>query len=424
MSFAKVLNLIIFLLFLIGGTLLVMLEVNTVRRSILDQMQANLETSTTALGLVLQGTLLNGDKVLSETIINAMFDGGFVSSATLVDPDGKVLFQREFTTAQQNVPSWFQAIVDMPVVAHEQEMTDGWNILGTIHLQGHTGYAYQHLWQALRTEVALLLLGLIVMMLTIQFCCHRLLAPLRRVSDELDLVSQFRGGKSLTMPWLSEVKTVVTSVNHLLSVRQRDLNQQRLKVQQLANQFPQPPNSSDIDGNEHVEYMSCQGDILLYQAWQPVLNEHGILISDKPSTPFKNGASSTSEGLRLPMTLLESPDWKNIKDSLSVHKGKILDWHYSQPTETMLLHLKELQKSGFDLAFNSLPMHKDAIALFELHPRFIFTHVHDAPLFWLMTAHCCHAYGITLMCENGLNVTIDKIRNWGIDGYKNGGVSE
>ena len=79
MSLAKLLNRIILILFLIGAILLFMLEIITVRQSILDQMSANLETAITALGLVLQGTLLNEDKVLAETIVNAMFDGGFRS---------------------------------------------------------------------------------------------------------------------------------------------------------------------------------------------------------------------------------------------------------------------------------------------------------------------------------------------------------
>ncbi|KAL8188457.1 UNVERIFIED_CONTAM: hypothetical protein K2H54_000163 [Gekko kuhli] len=52
---AKLLNRIILILFLAGAILLFMLEVTTVRQSILDQMSANLETANTALGLVLAG---------------------------------------------------------------------------------------------------------------------------------------------------------------------------------------------------------------------------------------------------------------------------------------------------------------------------------------------------------------------------------
>ena len=81
-------------------------------------------------------TLNNDDKVLAETIVNAMFDGGFVSSVTLLDPDGQLLFQKVFHTAQQNIPSWLPAVVHMPPVKIEQELTDGWRILGTLTLEG------------------------------------------------------------------------------------------------------------------------------------------------------------------------------------------------------------------------------------------------------------------------------------------------
>ena len=106
MTLSKLLSRIILILFLIGAILLFVLEITTVRQSIIDQMSANLETAVTALGLVLQGTLLNDDKVLAETIVNAMFDGGFVSSVRLVDPDGQLLFQKVFQATQQNVPGF------------------------------------------------------------------------------------------------------------------------------------------------------------------------------------------------------------------------------------------------------------------------------------------------------------------------------
>lgn len=162
MSLAKLLNVIILILFTIGAALLLVLEITTVRQSILDQMSANLETAITALGLVLQGTLLNDDKVLAETIVNAMFDGGFVNSVVLLDPDGQVLFQKVFHTAQQNVPGWLPSVIDMPPVKIEQELTDGWRILGTLTLEGHKGYAYQHLWNAISRTGLALLAGLLV----------------------------------------------------------------------------------------------------------------------------------------------------------------------------------------------------------------------------------------------------------------------
>ena len=228
MSLAKLLNRIILILFVIGASLLFMLEVTTVRQSILDQMSANLETAITALGLVLQGTLLNDDKVLAETIVNAMFDGGFVSSVTLLDPDGQPLFQKVFHTAQQNVPSWLPSVIDMPPVNIEQELTDGWRMLGTLTLEGHTGYAYQHLWNAISRTGLALLAGLLVFTLVISWVCRRLLRPLEQINQQLVRIRKRHFSGSLESPWLQDLKELVISVNQLVSERKRDLLQQRL----------------------------------------------------------------------------------------------------------------------------------------------------------------------------------------------------
>lgn len=420
MSLAKLLNLIILVLFLIGALLLVSLETSTVRRSVLDQMQANLETSTTAMGLVLQGSLLGGDKVLAETIVNAMFDGGFVRSATLTDPDGKVLFRREFSVGQQNVPAWFQQLVSMPPVIQEQEMTDGWNILGTIRLEGHSGYAYQHLWQALRSEIGLLLIGLAVMLLLIQWSCHRLLAPLRQISSELDLISQRRSSRTLPTPWLQEVKGVVNAVNRLISERQRDLTQQRLKLQQLAQQFPPSP----FPHHHHttarmIHFISTQGDITLYRAFIPAEAVEANWHQQQFEQLLTQWYQGDIQGLRLPMSLLQHPQWYWLEQKIRPQKGKILDWRYEgPPTPSMLARLKSLQTSGIELAFHDWPLSKESLVLLELHPRLVATHLSDAPLLWNMAAQCVHAHGTTLLEEGEHALSVDTLRNWGIDGYR------
>ncbi|MGL5992442.1 MAG: LapD/MoxY N-terminal periplasmic domain-containing protein, partial [Aeromonas sobria] len=223
MTLSKLLSRIILVLFLIGAVLLFALEATTIRQSILDQMSANLETAITALGLVLQGTLLNDDKVLAETIVNAMFDGGFVSSVTLIDPDGQLLFQKVFHATQQNVPSWLPSVIGMPPVKIEQELTDGWRMLGTLTLEGHSGYAYQHLWNAISRTGMALLAGLIVFTLIISLVCKRLLQPLEQINLQLIRVRKHQFNSSLPTPWLQDLKEVSLSINQLVSERKRDL---------------------------------------------------------------------------------------------------------------------------------------------------------------------------------------------------------
>ncbi len=200
MTLSKLLSRIILILFLIGAILLFVLEITTVRQSIIDQMSANLETAVTALGLVLQGTLLNDDKVLAETIVNAMFDGGFVSSVRLVDPDGQLLFQKVFQATQQNVPGWLPSVIGMPPVKIEQELTDGWRMLGTLTLEGHSGYAYQHLWNAISRIGLALLGGLVVFTLVISLVSQRLLKPLEQINQQLIRVRKHQFNSALPTP--------------------------------------------------------------------------------------------------------------------------------------------------------------------------------------------------------------------------------
>lgn len=275
MSLAKLLNVIILILFTIGAALLLVLEITTVRQSILDQMSANLETAITALGLVLQGTLLNDDKVLAETIVNAMFDGGFVNSVVLLDPDGQVLFQKVFRTAQQNVPGWLPSVIDMPPVKIEQELTDGWRILGTLTLEGHKGYAYQHLWNAISRTGLALLVGLLVFSLVITWVCRRLMHPLEQISLQLTRIRKRQFSGNLPTPWLRELQEVVVSINQLVSERKRDLLQQRLKITQLGKHDALPTHQKlvglvDTDGNTYQQhFFSTQGSIRLYSRLLP-----------------------------------------------------------------------------------------------------------------------------------------------------------
>ena len=106
MALSRLFNACMMVILLLVTLLLVRVQISMVRDSIHDQMAANLETASTSLGLVLQGAFLGGDPVMAETIVNAMFDGGYVKSIRLVDPDGKELFKREFADDQASAPDW------------------------------------------------------------------------------------------------------------------------------------------------------------------------------------------------------------------------------------------------------------------------------------------------------------------------------
>ncbi|MGZ8067499.1 LapD/MoxY N-terminal periplasmic domain-containing protein [Aeromonas salmonicida] len=426
MSLAKLLNRIILILFVIGASLLFMLEVTTVRQSILDQMSANLETAITALGLVLQGTLLNDDKVLAETIVNAMFDGGFVSSVTLLDPDGQPLFQKIFHTAQQNVPSWLPSVIDMPPVKIEQELTDGWRMLGTLTLEGHTGYAYQHLWNAISRTGLALLAGLLVFTLVISWVCSRLLRPLEQINQQLVRIRKRQFSGSLESPWLKDLKELVISVNQLVSERKRDLLQQRLKVTQLGKQqtvtaeLPLQGLMDEEEGMQQQYFFSTQGKIRLYSRLVPTISPSQESSPDEIQHLLELWLRNPAEGLQLPLSLLNHADWTQFAPLLAKARGKTLDWRWDLASFPPLgeERLATLQEQGVEMAFSAIPMTNDTFnQLDPINPVFISCQPSQDPLYWNLVAQCLHSSGYTLLAEASEIQDINTLRAWGIDGY-------
>ncbi|WP_413162741.1 LapD/MoxY N-terminal periplasmic domain-containing protein [Aeromonas salmonicida] len=426
MSLAKLLNRIILILFVIGASLLFMLEVTTVRQSILDQMSANLETAITALGLVLQGTLLNDDKVLAETIVNAMFDGGFVSSVTLLDPDGQPLFQKVFHTAQQNVPSWLPSVIDMPPVKIEQELTDGWRMLGTLTLEGHTGYAYQHLWNAISRTGLALLAGLLVFTLVISWVCSRLLRPLEQINQQLVRIRKRQFSGSLESPWLQDLKELVISVNQLVSERKRDLLQQRLKVTQLGKQqtvtaeLPLQGLMDEEEGMQQQYFFSTQGKIRLYSRLVPTISPSQESSPDEIQHLLELWLRNPAEGLQLPLSLLNHADWTQFAPLLAKARGKTLDWRWDLASFPPLgeERLATLQEQGVEMAFSAIPMTNDTFnQLDPINPVFISCQLTQDPLYWNLVAQCLHSSGYTLLAEASEIQDINTLRAWGIDGY-------
>ncbi|MEM0552347.1 MULTISPECIES: LapD/MoxY N-terminal periplasmic domain-containing protein [Aeromonas] len=425
MTLSKLLSRIILILFLIGAILLFVLEITTVRQSIIDQMSANLETAVTALGLVLQGTLLNDDKVLAETIVNAMFDGGFVSSVRLVDPDGQLLFQKVFQATQQNVPGWLPSVIGMPPVKIEQELTDGWRMLGTLTLEGHSGYAYQHLWNAISRIGLALLGGLVVFTLVISLVSQRLLKPLEQINQQLIRVRKHQFNSALPTPWLQDLKEVVLSINQLVSERKRDLLQQRLKITQMGKQLrpstAQPLRGlTDTRGGHLQTFVSTQGEIALYQRFLP----HPALTADSElatiQAVLEQWLQHHVEGISLPLSLLHHPQWQAIAPLLTRGRGKTLDWRWDVtafPAEGESI-LTRLQEQGVELAFSAIPLNTETFnQLDPLNPVFVCCQLSEEPLYWHLLSQTMHAAGYTLLAEACTGSDIDKLRTWGIDGY-------
>jgi hypothetical protein len=254
----------------------------------------------------------------------------------------------------------------------------------------------------------------------------RLLRPLEQVSLQLMQIRQRRFSGNLPTPWLQELQEVVVSINQLVSERKRDLLQQRLKITQLGKQH-EPHISQKLmaltetaSGMYLQHFISTQGEIRLYSRLLPQRPPTVDSSPDEIRALLNHWLAQKAEGLQLPLSLLNHPDWAQFSSSLASGKGKTLDWRWDLALFPPLAEerLTALQAQGVEMAFSNVPMNNDNLTRLDpINPVFISCQLTQAPLYWNLLSQCLHASGYTLLAEASEINDINTLRNWGIDGY-------
>ncbi|MGL4206678.1 MAG: LapD/MoxY N-terminal periplasmic domain-containing protein [Aeromonadaceae bacterium] len=417
MRLSRLFNTCMIGLLLMVVLLLVRIQLTMVRDSIHDQMAANLETASTSLGLVLQGAVLSEDTVMAETIVNAMFDGGYVKSIRLVDPDGKVLFQREFANDQASAPGWLVRLLDFPRTDLSREITDGWNILGTLYIEGHRGYAYAYLWRAVQSQLWIMGVGLPLAIVLMALLSHLLLRPLRRAITRIAILSLNHLPTPLPGSAISDLDELAQSVNQLIQEKNRNYQRRKLKLLRwryaLTGQAPLTAASYPV---APYRFVSTQGEILLYQRvpipWPLLLSwrESPASEAEKVWLEFQHlwpmALAEPALVLPVPLILLEDPWWPKLRELIATrrHARLQLEWQLTPAAlpESAIARLAELGKQGITHHLGNFTANKQGFALLEkVQPQWVITPwIKELPsTYWILHNVTIHDLGAGVLAE-------------------------
>ena len=394
---------------------LVRVQIAMVRDSIHDQMAANLETASTSLGLVLQGAFLGGDPVMAETIVNAMFDGGYVKSIRLVDPDGKVLFKREFADDKASAPEWLVRSLAFPKTELSREITDGWNILGTLYIEGHRGYAYGYLWRAVRSQLWIVGVGLPLAVVLLAVFGHILLRPLRRAIERIAILSVNHLPGPLPDSTIGELNALSQSVNQLIQEKHRNYMRRKLKLLSWRQSITgHAPSLVSETRSPSYRFVSTQGDMLLYQRW-PL--PWSTLISWRQSSNseaerlwlefqriWSSSLAEPSLALPIPLALLDDPWWPQLRQMV-VGRAKLqLEWQVTADALPPLCfeRLTELSSRGVIHHLGNFTANKQSFLLLEkMQPHWVITSWAAVlpPSYWILHNVTIHDLGAGVLVE-------------------------
>ena len=192
-------------------------QFNSTRTYLAQQQETTVINTATSLGLALTPYLENGDKVGAESVIQAIFDGGYYRLVRLDLLASKDVIEQENTNNIQGVPQWFINLGLFPEVSNESILTSGWLQLGKLKVVGHPGQAYYELWRGMSELASWFLIGFLITTILLMRALNYLLKPLKQICEQAVEIELHHFGHAIPEPKTHELKQVVQAINTLSS---------------------------------------------------------------------------------------------------------------------------------------------------------------------------------------------------------------
>ena len=211
MSLLKQIQLLVALLLLITLIIVLRINFNTAREFTANQSYLNAKNLANVLALSFSSR--PSDDVFVRTSINAMFDGGYYESITLVHRDGNEIYKKSEALTVYGVPAFFLNHIDLIIPVAEAQVMDGWSVFGTLQIKGHPGQSYKKLWEIFKQLcLQFLLLGSIALFINYLGLRH-LLRALEKIKLQAQKISNNEFIINPDIPKTPELKKVVLAMN-------------------------------------------------------------------------------------------------------------------------------------------------------------------------------------------------------------------
>lgn len=227
---------------LITGLLLVLLagicflSVRNSRDYLETQMHNHAQDTATSLGLSLSRPLTRGDRVLAQTMVDAIFDRGDFTEIIVRNSDGDVLHQRFAAPVPQRVPEWFADWLKIEPMPGISDISEEWRRIGEVRVFSDKDSANRNLWLAAKQAFWLFLLVGGVSWIIILLIVRAVLTPLRTLEKQAELIcnKDFTGQQPL--PKTRELKRVVQAINRMTRQLKVLFDEQVAQIEQVRNQ--------------------------------------------------------------------------------------------------------------------------------------------------------------------------------------------
>lgn len=289
MSLFNQINSLLFGLFLLVMSSLFYFQFTETKEFMVNQMESDLNNTSTSLSLMLKPHLETGDEAIVDTLVNVIFEGGFyqqVKLTWLADQKEQVWNN---PIVIDDVPQWFIDLELFDAQSKEIIITSGWLQLATLKIESNPAIGYRELWSIMKDTVVVLCVLFLLSIVLMRIRLKRILKPLNEVSVHAQEIAQRKFSPNMPLPKTTELKNVVSAINSMSGQLQQvfkalDDEVNTLKTDKLLDPVSRLPNRQYLTGqlNSWLAQPGFGGLMLVKLDWlEEIHSKFGYQLRDE-----------------------------------------------------------------------------------------------------------------------------------------------
>ncbi|MCD9496793.1 LapD/MoxY N-terminal periplasmic domain-containing protein, partial [Photobacterium carnosum] len=217
------------------------IQFNTTKSYLIEQQSTELNNVVNSIGFALSPYLKEKDFISAESVINATFDSGYYSQVklTLLDSNKEII--RQYPQRIDNIPDWFQSLIQIKAITQTTTLTSGWLQLANLTVISSPVSAYIQLWKATIQLVLGFITSLLLTAIVLSLVLNKVLRPLKQIQKSAQEIAHNHFTDPLPTPHTRELSDLVIAFNSMNTQLQQHFEQQAQEADTLRIRAYQDP---------------------------------------------------------------------------------------------------------------------------------------------------------------------------------------
>ena len=183
-----------------------------------DMIQSLYETTVNNISSLQNRLSQSSDsEALISSVIDAEFDSGYFKSISFTSSDDKFQYKQVDNDPVEGVPLWFIKYSKISVAPITSDVTSGWNMIGSVRVEGDTGIVYKALYKIFTQLIYIFSISVSFSLLILYIMLSYILRPLKGVQKQAEAVIRNEFIIQDTIPKTQEFADVVLGMNTMVT---------------------------------------------------------------------------------------------------------------------------------------------------------------------------------------------------------------